>query len=55
VADACAGLWSCHQVNGGTVAAKVAFAKDLLEKDVNVDSVFSKDENVDLIGPTKVR
>jgi hypothetical protein len=31
-------------VNGGSIADKVAFAKELLEKDVPVDSVFSKDE-----------
>lgn len=30
------------QVNGGSVADKVAFAKELLEKDVPVDTVFSK-------------
>lgn len=42
------------QVNGGTTAQKVEFAKSLLEKDVTVDSVFSKDENIDTIGATKV-
>lgn len=31
-------------MNGGSIADKVAFAKELLEKDVPVDSVFSKDE-----------
>jgi len=42
------------QVNGGaTVADKVAFAKSLFEKEVSVDSVFAKDENIDVIGVTK--
>merc|ERR1712038_1791474 len=42
------------QVNGGaTVADKVAFAKSLFEKEVTVDSVFAKDENIDVIGVTK--
>jgi large subunit ribosomal protein L3e len=42
------------QVNGGAdAAAKVAFAKSLFEKEVTVDSVFAKDENIDVIGVTK--
>lgn len=41
------------QVNGGSTADKVDFAKSLLEKDVTVDSVFSKDENIDTIGASK--
>lgn len=41
------------QVNGGDAAAKVAFAKSLFEKEVSVDSVFAKDEQVDVIGVTK--
>jgi len=41
------------QVNGGDAAAKVAFAKALFEKEVTVDSVFAKDEQVDVIGVTK--
>jgi large subunit ribosomal protein L3e len=41
------------QVNGGDAAAKVDFAKALFEKEVTVDSIFSKDENVDVIGVTK--
>ncbi len=45
---------SLVQVNGGSTADKVDFAKSLLEKDVAVDSVFSKDENIDTIGATKV-
>ena len=42
-----------HQINGGSIADKVAFSKDLLEKDVNVKSVFSENENIDTIGATK--
>jgi len=41
------------QVNGGDVSAKVEFAKSLFEKEVTVDSVFAKDENLDVIGVTK--
>lgn len=41
------------QVNGGDTAAKVNFAKDLFEKEVRVDTVFAKDEQIDIIGVTK--
>uniref|UniRef100_A0A7S2SHR2 60S ribosomal protein L3 n=1 Tax=Eucampia antarctica TaxID=49252 RepID=A0A7S2SHR2_9STRA len=41
------------QVNGGDVSAKVNFAKSLFEKEVTVDSVFAKDENIDVLGVTK--
>ena len=42
------------QVNGGADAkAKVDFAKSLFEKEVTVDSVFAKDEQIDVIGVTK--
>lgn len=42
------------QVNGGSdAAAKVDFAKKLFEKEVPIDSVFAKDELVDVIGVTK--
>jgi len=42
------------QVNGGAdAAAKVDFAKGLFEKEVTVDSVFAKDENIDVLGVTK--
>jgi large subunit ribosomal protein L3e len=41
------------QVNGGDVAAKVDFAKSLFEKEVTVDSVFAKDDNIDILGATK--
>jgi large subunit ribosomal protein L3e len=41
------------QVNGGSVAAKVDFVKGLFEQEVKVDSVFSQDEMIDMIGATK--
>lgn len=41
------------QVNGGTAEAKVQFAADLLEKEITIDSVFAKDENLDICGVTK--
>jgi large subunit ribosomal protein L3e len=42
------------QVNGGAdAAAKVDFAKSLFEKEITIDSVFAKDENIDVIGVTK--
>jgi len=41
------------QVNGGDIAAKVDFAKNLLEKQVTVDTVFTQGEAVDVIGVTK--
>jgi len=41
------------QVNGGTIAEKVNFAKSFFEKDVNIDNVFNKWELVDIIGVTK--
>jgi len=41
------------QVNGGDIAAKVAFARGLFEKPVAVDEVFSESEQIDVIGVTK--
>jgi large subunit ribosomal protein L3e len=41
------------QINGGDVAAKVAFAKDLFEKEVSCDSVFAEGECVDICGVSK--
>jgi len=41
------------QVNGGDVAAKVDFAKELFEKEVTVDTIFAKDEQIDVIGVTR--
>jgi large subunit ribosomal protein L3e len=41
------------QVNGGDVAAKVDFARSLLEQEVPVDNVFEKDELIDTVGVTR--
>ena len=41
------------QVNGGDVAAKVDFARSLLEKQVDFSDVFSQDECVDIIGASR--
>merc|ERR1719182_1174875 len=42
------------QINGGAdAAAKVDFAKSLLEKEISVDSIFALDENVDVLGVTR--
>ncbi|XP_018094789.2 60S ribosomal protein L3-like [Xenopus laevis] len=41
------------QLNGGTVAEKVDWAHEKLEKQVPVNSVFSQDEMIDVIGVTK--
>jgi len=43
------------QLNGGTIADKVKFARDHLEKQVSVDQVFGQDEMIDAIGVTKGR
>lgn len=43
------------QINGGDAAAKVDYAKALLEKEVPVDSVFTVEEQIDVIGVTKGR
>ncbi|KAF8605101.1 60S ribosomal protein L3 [Ceratobasidium sp. AG-I] len=41
------------QVNGGSIADKVAFAHGLFEKPVEVSSVFEQDEVVDIIAVTR--
>jgi large subunit ribosomal protein L3e len=41
------------QVNGGTTADKVEFAKNLFEQQVKVSSVFQQNEMIDTIGITK--
>lgn len=41
------------QINGGDVGAKVDWGYQLFEKKVPVDSVFSKDDMIDVIGVTK--
>ena len=41
------------QVNGGTVADKVEWAREHLEKPVDVKQVFDSNEVIDVIGVTK--
>jgi large subunit ribosomal protein L3e len=41
------------QLNGGTVAEKVDFAREHFEKEMPVKSVFTPDEMIDVIGVTK--
>lgn len=41
------------QVNGGSVADKVEWAKEHLEKKININDIFVKDEIIDVIGVTK--
>lgn len=41
------------QVNGGTIAKKIEWARGLLEKQVPVSNVFEQDQVVDVIGVTK--
>jgi len=41
------------QVNGGSVADKVDFARGLFERKVPVDTVFSADDMIDIIAVTK--
>jgi large subunit ribosomal protein L3e len=41
------------QLNGGTIADKVKFARDHLEKQIAINQVFEQDEMLDAIGVTK--
>ncbi|ORZ32410.1 60S ribosomal protein L3, partial [Catenaria anguillulae PL171] len=41
------------QLNGGSIAQKVDWAKEHFEKEVDIKSVFEHDENIDIIGITK--
>ena len=41
------------QVNGGAIADKVDFARNLFEKPIEIDSIFEKDEMIDVIAVTK--
>lgn len=41
------------QVNGGSLSDKVDWAHKLFEKSIPVDTVFNKDEMIDVIGVTK--
>merc|ERR1711878_240314 len=41
------------QLNGGSIADKVNFAREHFEKEVPVGAVFAKDEMMDIVGVTK--
>merc|ERR1712053_34125 len=41
------------QLNGGSVADKVNFAREHFEKKVPIKNIFAKDEMIDIIGVTK--
>lgn len=41
------------QLNGGTVAEKVDWVRERLERQISVHSVFSQNEMIDVIGVTK--
>jgi large subunit ribosomal protein L3e len=41
------------QLNGGTIADKVKWAREHLEQTVPVKQVFAPDEMIDVIGVTK--
>merc|ERR1712157_622170 len=41
------------QLNGGSIADKIDFARNHFEKEVPVTAVFAKDEMIDVIGVTK--
>jgi large subunit ribosomal protein L3e len=43
------------QLNGGSVADKVEWAKAHFEKPIPINSVFDQDELIDIIGVTKGR
>lgn len=41
------------QINGGSIADKIQFAQNLLEKEVKIDQVFETGEVIDICGVTK--
>lgn len=41
------------QINGGNIGEKCKFAQNLLEKNIDVKTVFGEGENIDTIGVTK--
>jgi len=43
------------QINGGDVAAKIDFCKNLFEQEIRVSDVFAQNEMIDIIGVTKGR
>merc|ERR1711962_1206823 len=50
----CAKKWHDEiQLNGGTIAQKIDWVRERLEKQVPVTEVFAQDEMIDIIGVTK--
>jgi large subunit ribosomal protein L3e len=43
------------QINGGSIAEKVDFCAERFEKEVAIDEVFAKDENIDTVGVSRGR
>ena len=43
------------QLNGGSIADQIDWARDHLEKQVDISNVFSRNEMIDCIGITKGR
>ena len=41
------------QVNGGSIAKKVDWAREKMEKTIPISQVFNEDEMIDVIGVTK--
>lgn len=41
------------QLNGGTSADKVAWAKEKMEKQISIKDVFAEAEMIDILGVTK--
>lgn len=41
------------QINGGSIEAKVDYAKGLFEREIEIKGIFDKDEMIDCIGVTK--
>jgi len=41
------------QINGGSVQDKLSFAQELFKAEIPVDTVFSHNENIDVLGATK--
>merc|ERR1712242_317541 len=41
------------QINGGAIAEKVDYCRDLFEKKVPINDVFAKNEMIDMVGVTK--
>ena len=41
------------QINGGSIADKINYARERLEKHMHVNKVFGQDEMIDVIGVTR--